>query len=885
MTFSANNIRSTFLNFFDENGHKILPSASLVPQNDPTLLFTNAGMVPFKDIFAGTQKPLFPRATSSQKVVRAGGKHNDLDNVGYTSRHHTFFEMLGNFSFGDYFKERAILQAWTLLTKHFQIPKEKLLVTVYSEDEEAATLWKKIAGLPEEKIIRIPTSDNFWRMGDTGPCGPSSEIFYDHGPSVAGGPPGSPEEDGDRFTEIWNLVFMQYYEEPGKEQIHLPKPSIDTGLGLERFATILQNKHDNYDTDIFRPLIEVSADLLGQEPDGIFKTSHRVVVDHLRSTSFLIADGVLPEREGRGYVLRRIMRRAMRHLHKMGAKEPVFYKLLPALIQEMGEAYPELEQHRSLIIKTMKREEEKFLSLLHRGMGLLEEELSSVSTQGKLSGETAFRLYDTYGFPIDLTQDILRERNISLDFEGFEQAMEHQKELGRKNWSGSGDTGKSTHWQKAFEKYGETEFLGYDSSKAEVTVNAIFKDENELAEASVSTGEVTILLDKTPFYGESGGQDGDHGFLEGVAGNSSPLKIEVFDTKKQANGLFLHHAKIQEGTLKPGSKISASIEVNRRNAIRAHHSATHLLHAALRKILGEHVSQKGSRNSPETLRFDISHSQPLTNDEIKRVEIEVNEQIRSNSPVITLEMSPEEASKKGAMALFGEKYGNNVRVVSMNVDSKDNAFSRELCGGTHVERTGDIGSFRIISETAVGEGVRRLEAVCGKAAERYTQSEASLLKEIASLLKVTPQDAPEKISSLLGERKSLSTQISQLQAKLAQLEMDKPAEKINSYEFILSNLGEVNPKELKTMATNAVDGKPTLLAALLAFDGEKSSIAIALGDELQKHLNAVDLVKKASLLMGGKGGGGRPNAAQAGGKITAEKEIKNMLKESLLRLK
>ncbi|QCE33628.1 alanine--tRNA ligase [Acetobacteraceae bacterium] len=884
MTFTANNIRSTFLEFFKQNGHEIVPSGSLVPQNDPTLLFTNAGMVPFKDIFAGTQKPEFPRATSSQKVVRAGGKHNDLDNVGYTSRHHTFFEMLGNFSFGDYFKERAIQQAWKLLTEHFKIPKEKLLVTVYAEDEEAAQLWKKIASLPDEKIIRIATADNFWRMGDTGPCGPSSEIFYDHGPEIAGGPPGSPEEDGDRFTEIWNLVFMQYYEEPGKQQILLPKPSIDTGLGLERFATILQNKHDNYDTDIFRPLIEASADLLGQSPDGDFKTSHRVVADHLRSTSFLIADGVLPEREGRGYVLRRIMRRAMRHLHKMGAKEPIFYRLLPALITEMGQAYPELERHRSLITETMKTEEEKFLSLLHRGMGLLEEELSTVSTNRKLSGETAFRLYDTYGFPIDLTQDILREKNIELDLAGFEKAMAHQKEMGRKNWSGSGETAKSSHWIKAFEKYGKTEFFGYDSTETEACVQAIFKNGDELSEANATSGEVIILLDRTPFYGESGGQDGDHGILENLSQDDSPLKIAIFDTKKQANGLFLHHAKIQTGLLKPGMKISARIDLERRHAIRAHHSATHLLHAALRKILGEHVSQKGSRNAPESLRFDISHSKPLTEDEIRSVENAVNEQIRSNTPIIIAEMSPEEATEKGAMALFGEKYGDRVRVISMNENKDGAAFSRELCGGTHVKRTGDIGSFRIISEGAVGEGVRRIEALCGKAAEIYTKSESSLLKEISALLKTTPQDVSEKISSLMKDRKLLSAQIGQLQGKLAQTEMNKPGEIIDTYELIVRNLGEVNPKELKGMALSAVKDRPNLLAALIAYDGEKSSIAIALGRDLHAKLSAIDLVKKASELMGGKGGGGKPDAAQAGGKTPSEDDIKKMLKDSLRRL-
>ncbi|MDE1896731.1 MAG: alanine--tRNA ligase, partial [Rhodospirillales bacterium] len=756
---SSNDIRATFLNYFGRNGHQIVPSAPLVPRNDPTLLFTNAGMVPFKNVFTGQEKRPYNRATSSQKCVRAGGKHNDLDNVGYTARHHTFFEMLGNFSFGDYFKEQAILHAWTLLTRDFGLDKEKLLVTVYHTDDEAFGLWQKIAGLPEQRIIRIPTDDNFWRMGDTGPCGPCSEIFYDHGPSIPGGPPGSPDEDGDRFIEIWNLVFMQYEEGPPGTRNALPRPSIDTGMGLERFAAILQGKHDNYDTDTLRALILASAEETGQAPDGAFKTSHRVVADHLRSASFLIADGVLPSNEGRGYVLRRIMRRAMRHAHMMGAKEPLMYRLVPALTRQMGQAFPELNQAEALITETLQLEENRFRALLDRGISLLREETAGLAAGGALPGAVAFKLYDTFGFPLDLTQDALREEGKSVDVEGFNAAMAEQKARARAAWAGSGDAATETVWFELNETRGGTEFLGYSTETAEGTISALVVDGQPANEAQTEQA-VYVLLNQTPFYAESGGQVGDTGTITGP----DNLRIRITDTQKKLGSLFVHVGVVEAGTARVGQAVLASVDHTRRSNIRAHHSATHLLHEALRRALGPHVTQKGSLNAPDRLRFDISQPRPVTPEELAAVEREVNAHIRQNSEVTTRLMTPEEAVKLGAMALFGEKYGDEVRVVSMGgADEAKSAWSIELCGGTHVARTGDIGLFRIVSEGAVSAGIRRIEAVAGEAAVAEVENEAKLLAEASAAIKAPAAELAGRITQLQEDKKRLERQVAELQ--------------------------------------------------------------------------------------------------------------------------
>ncbi|OYW11521.1 MAG: alanine--tRNA ligase, partial [Acidiphilium sp. 37-67-22] len=686
---SSNDIRATFLDFFARNGHEVVPSAPLVPRNDPTLMFVNAGMVPFKNVFTGHEHRPYVRAASSQKCVRAGGKHNDLDNVGYTARHHTFFEMLGNFSFGDYFKDVAIENAWTLLTKDFGIPKDKLLVTVYHEDDEAASLWKRIAGLPDEKIIRIATDDNFWRMGDTGPCGPCSEIFYDHGPAIPGGPPGSPDEDGDRFIEIWNLVFMQFLEEPAGVRNRLPRPSIDTGMGLERFAAILQGKHDNYDTDTLRALILASAEVSHTDPDGAHKVSHRVIADHLRATSFLIADGVLPSNEGRGYVLRRIMRRAMRHAHRLGMREPFIYRLVPVLTRQMGVAFPELPRAEALIVETLKLEEQKFAVMLERGLSLLEDEVQKLGSGEKLPGAVAFKLYDTYGFPLDLTEDALREQHRGLDHEGFTASMSEQKARARAAWAGSGDAATETVWLDLRDRLGGTEFLGYSTEESDASLLAVVVNGTPAGRAEAGQ-EVALILNQTPFYAESGGQVGDTGTL-----TAPGVTIRVTDTQKKAGDLFVHYGTIEEGEIAPGDSLHAEVDHARRGAIRAHHSATHLLHEALRRALGPHVTQKGSLNAPDRLRFDISQPRPVTGEELRAVEREVNARIRENAAVETRLMTPDEAVKRGAMALFGEKYGDEVRVVSMGAgDGGKSAYSIELCGGTHVGRTGDIGAFR-----------------------------------------------------------------------------------------------------------------------------------------------------------------------------------------------
>ncbi|GEN65264.1 alanine--tRNA ligase [Acetobacter oeni] len=860
---STNEIRAAFLDYFASHGHQIVPSSSLVPRNDPTLLFTNAGMVQFKNVFTGQETRPYSRATTAQKVVRAGGKHNDLDNVGYTARHHTFFEMMGNFSFGDYFKPLAIELAWNLVTRDFGLPKEKLLVTVFSEDEEAASLWKQIAGLTDDRIIRIPTSDNFWRMGDVGPCGPCSEIFYDHGPDVPGGPPGSPDEDGDRFVEIWNLVFMQFFEDPPGVRSPLPRPSIDTGLGLERFAAILQGKRDNYDTDTFRALIIASADATSQAPDGLFKASHRIIADHLRSTAFLIADGVLPSKDGRGYVLRRIMRRAMRHLHMMGTTEPVFYKLLPALIQQMGAAYPELGQAAPLIRETMRGEEERFKVMLGRGLSLLADETEQLPAGGALPGDVAFRLYDTFGFPLDLTQDALRGSGHTVDVDGFEASMKVQRDRARAAWSGSGDAAIETVWFEARDRFGATEFLGYGTEDVEAEVQFIVVGNAAVSEAGVGA-EVAVLLNQTPFYGESGGQVGDTGEI-----TAPGVRIAVSDTQKKLGDLLVHYGTVTEGTLKTGMAVRAVVDHRRRSAIRAHHSATHLLHEALRRRLGEHVTQKGSLNAPDRLRFDVSQPRPITREELDEIEAEVNARIRANTPVTTRIMAPADASAEGAMALFGEKYGDEVRVVSMGGADEAGGkpgWSVELCGGTHVGRTGDIGLFRIASESGVSAGVRRIEAVAGEAAEAVAVANEQRLVQMAAMMKVTIAEVPERLATLLEERRVMEKRISDLQRKVAMGgTAETAAETIAGIPFVGRNVGDTSPRELKGLAeTIGKQTGPGVVALVSTADG-KGSVVVSVNPALPSSLDAVTLVRAASAALGGKGGGGRRDMAQAGG--------------------
>jgi alanyl-tRNA synthetase len=856
---TSNDIRATFLSYFAHHGHEVVPSSSLVPKNDPSLMFANSGMVQFKNIFTGQEKRPYVRATSSQKCVRAGGKHNDLDNVGYTARHHTFFEMLGNFSFGDYFKDQAITHAWTLLTKDFGLEKDKLLVTVYHTDTEAADLWKKIAGLPDERIIRIKTDDNFWKMGDTGPCGPCSEIFYDHGPSIPGGPPGSPDEDGDRFIEIWNLVFMQYEEGPPGTRNPLPRPSIDTGMGLERFAAILQGKHDNYDTDTLRALILASAEETGQSPDGEFKTSHRVVADHLRSTSFLMADGVLPSNEGRGYVLRRIMRRAMRHAHLMGAVEPLMYRLVPALTRQMGQAYPELTAAEPLITETLKLEENRFRAMLDRGLSLLNDESQKLHQGAALPGTVAFKLYDTYGFPLDLTQDALREQGKTVDLDGFNAAMAEQKTRARAAWAGSGEAATETVWFELKENLGATEFLGYTAERAEAKITALIVDGKLASEAFIGQS-VAVLLNQTPFYAESGGQVGDTGVLTGP----DNLRIHITDTQKKLGDLFVHLGTVEAGTLRVGEPVLASVDHERRSNIRAHHSATHLLHEALRRELGTHVGQKGSLNAPDRLRFDISQPRPITAEELATVEREVNARIRENAEVTTRLMTPDEAVKLGAMALFGEKYGDEVRVVAMGapLDEKS-AYSIELCGGTHVSRTGDIGLFRITSEGAVSAGIRRIEAVVGDAAINNMLAKAKLLDEAAAALKSPATDLPARIALLQEDKKRLERQVSELQKKLALGSASATVENISGLKFAGRHVGEVAPKELKPIATAILKDLGAGIVTLVSTQDGKAAIIVAVSDNLPQ--SAVDLVKTAAAAVGGAGGGGSPKLAQAGG--------------------
>ena len=861
---SANDIRRAFLDYFARHGHESVPSAPLVPHNDPTLMFTNAGMVPFKNVFTGNETRDYVRAASSQKCVRAGGKHNDLDNVGHTARHHTFFEMLGNFSFGDYFKEEAISHAWTLLTDDFAIDPSRLTVTVYHTDDEAFDLWKKIAGLPEERIIRIPTADNFWSMGDVGPCGPCSEIFYDHGEHIAGGPPGSPDEDGDRFVEIWNLVFMQYEQRAGGDRVDLPKPSIDTGMGLERITAVMQGVHDNYDTDLLRSLIEASAELTGVDPDGEHSVSHRVIADHLRSSSFLIADGVLPSNEGRGYVLRRIMRRAMRHVHILGEEEPLMHRLVPALVGKMGQAYSELNRAEALITETLKLEETRFNKTLHRGLRLLDGELDKLGEGQDLPGDVAFRLYDTYGFPIDLTQDALRAQARGVDLDGFEAAMEKQRADARAAWSGSGETATEEVWYAIREEHGATEFMGYDHGTADGTIVAIVKD-GEQADSASAGEAATIITNQTPFYGESGGQMGDTGELR-----ADGLRADVTDTRKYLGDMIAHQAQIENGSVNIGDVVELQTDGDRRNKLKANHSATHLMHAAMRNVLGDHVTQKGSLVAPDRLRFDISHPTPLAPEEVEAIEREVNDEVRANVAVETHLMTPDEAIEAGALALFGEKYGDEVRVVRMGTPQDDQNYSVELCGGTHVSRTGDIGLFKIIGQSAVSAGVRRVEAVTGGAAQAHVSTQERLLSDAAASLKTTPTELVERIESLVAERKNLEKELAEAKKALsmggsAAGDGGSDVTDIDGVAYTNRRLDGVSGKDLRGLIDEAKTSMGSGVAAYVAVNDGKAAIAVGVTDDLTERFNAVDLVKVGAQVIGGKGGGGRPDMAQAGG--------------------
>jgi alanyl-tRNA synthetase len=862
---TTNDIRAAFLDYFQRHGHSVQPSSPLVPRNDPTLLFTNAGMVQFKNVFTGVEKRDYRRAATSQKCVRAGGKHNDLENVGYTARHHTFFEMLGNFSFGDYFKDVAIELAWTLITKEFGLPKEKLLVTVFSEDDEAAAHWKKIAGLSDEKIIRIPTSDNFWQMGDTGPCGPCSEIFYDHGEKIPGGPPGSADADGDRFIEIWNLVFMQFEQRAPGDRIPLPRPSIDTGMGLERIAAVLQGQHDNYDIDLMRALILASAEASGVAADGPQAVSHRVIADHLRASSFLIADGVLPSKEGRGYVLRRIMRRAMRHAHILGAKEPMMWRLVPALVRQMGGAFPELARAEPLITETLKLEETGFKQTLERGLKLLDEEEGRLGHGQAFPGDVAFKLYDTFGFPLDLTQDVLRTRGRQVALEAFNAAMERQRAEARKSWVGSGEATTEQLWFELREKLGATEFLGYDADIAEGTIQAIVVDGKPVDEAKAGA-EAALILNQTPFYAESGGQVGDTGAIFSAHGG----EFAVRDTVKKAGELFVHLGTMTHGALKIGDAAELRIDVPRRLATRANHSVTHLVHQALRNRLGEHVTQKGSLVGPDRMRFDFSHPKPLTLEDIAAIEAEVNQRIRANAEVSTRLMTPDKAVEAGALALFGEKYGDEVRVVAMGGEEKAGRhYSVELCGGTHVRRTGDIGLFKIVSEGAVASGVRRIEVVTGAGAEAHVANEEKLLREAAAALRATPADLPGRVVSLVEERRRLERELAEARRLLATRgsgPAEAPAAKeIAGVKFIGRVVEDVPARELKPLVDELKRGLGSGVAAIVSRAEGKASIVVGVTDDLTQRISAVDLVRAASEAVGGKGGGGRPDMAQAGG--------------------
>ena len=867
---TTNEIRKVFLDFFKRDQHEVIESSSLVPRNDPTLLFTNAGMVQFKNVFTGIETREYNRAVTSQKCVRAGGKHNDLENVGYTARHHTFFEMLGNFSFGDYFKDVAIENAWNLITKDYGLPKEKLLVTVYSEDEEAASLWKRIAGLDNSKIIRISTADNFWAMGDTGPCGPCSEIFFDHGDQIPGGPPGSPDEDGDRFIEIWNLVFMQYEQVANDQRIDLPSPSIDTGMGLERISAILQGKHDNYDIDLMRSLIEASANVSNVDPDGPDFVSHRVIADHLRASSFLIADGVLPSNEGRGYVLRRIMRRAMRHAHLLGCKEPLIWKLVPALIRQMGEAFSELVRAESLIVETLKLEETKFKETLGRGLRQLEDAAGRLSEGAKLPGEVAFKLYDTYGFPLDLTQDIMRGQGRAVELAEFQKAMDAQKAAARASWSGSGDASTDELWFDIRQNVGPTEFLGYSTGNAEGQVLGLVVNDEQIS--SVEAGEkpvsLIVLLNQTPFYGESGGQVGDRGKI--VSANGTV--IDVTDVKKKVDDLFLHIGEMKSGKLDVGDFVELQVDKERRDRLSANHSATHLMHEALRMHLGDHVAQKGSSVAEKRLRFDFSHSKGVSRGTLSSVELDVNNQIRDNSAVVTRVMDPKSAIEEGAMALFGEKYGDEVRVVTMGKPIDDNVkknYSVELCGGTHVDRTGDIGIFKIIAESAVASGVRRIEAVTGDGALEYFGMQEKLLEEASNVLKVTAEQLPGRVANLIEEKRKLEKELGDLRRKLATAgtssKNDKNFVTAGDTSFVGRVLEGVPARELKGLVDEIKNEIGSGVVAVISAEAKKASLVVGITKDLEGKYNAIDLVRLGVTALGGKGGGGRWDMAQAGG--------------------
>jgi alanyl-tRNA synthetase len=862
---STNDIRSAFLDFFARNGHEIVASGPLVPHNDPTLLFTNAGMVQFKNVFTGAEPRDYKRATTSQKCVRAGGKHNDLENVGYTARHHTFFEMLGNFSFGDYFKDVAIELAWNLVTKEYGLDPDRLLTTVYAEDDQAFDLWKKIAGLPEDRVIRIPTSDNFWSMGETGPCGPCSEIFYDHGEHIPGGPPGSPDEEGDRFIEIWNLVFMQFEQVTPDERVDLPSPSIDTGMGLERVAAVLQGKHDNYDIDLMRGLIMTSAEASGVAADGEHAVSHRVIADHLRATSFLIADGVLPSNEGRGYVLRRIMRRGMRHAHIIGCQEPHMWRLVPALVQEMSQAFPELARAEPLITETLKLEETRFKQTLDRGLRLLDEAVEHLGAGQALDGEIAFRLYDTYGFPLDLTQDVLRGRGLGVDVAGFDTAMERQRAEARKAWAGSGEAATEAVWFELRERVGATEFLGYEAQVAEGQVVALLVDGKEVERAEAGDAEVAVVVNQTPFYGEAGGQVGD----TGVMFNGAGTEVAVRDTVKRVGDMHVHLTKVTRGALAVGDAVELRVDGDRRTALRANHSATHLLHAALRRELGDHITQKGSLVAPDRLRFDISHPKAITDDELADIEAEVNARIRGNGTVATHLMDTEQAIKEGAMALFGEKYGEEVRVVTMGGPaevSDGDDFSVELCGGTHVTRTGDIGHFVIVGESAVAAGVRRIEALTGIGAQQYVAARLRLLDAAARVIKTSPDELGERLAALLDERRRLERELSDMRRQLAAGGGGGPtAKQVAGLSYAARKLDGVPPRELKSMVDAMKKQIGSGVVALATVNEGKASLVVGVTDDLTDRFSAVDFVRVGAEALGGKGGGGRPDMAQAGG--------------------
>ena len=863
---STNDIRRGFLDYFGAAQHDIVSSAPLVPYNDPTLMFVNAGMVPFKNVFTGLESRETPRAASSQKCVRAGGKHNDLDNVGYTARHHTFFEMLGNFSFGDYFKEQAITHAWTLLTKEWGLDPSRLTTTVYHTDDEAFDLWRKIAGLPEERIIRIATNDNFWSMGDTGPCGPCSEIFYDHGDHIFGGPPGSPDEDGDRFVEIWNLVFMQFERQDDGTDVPLPKPSIDTGMGLERIAAVMQGVHDNYDTDTFKALINASEELTGTKAQGDQMASHRVIADHLRSTSFLLADGVMPSNEGRGYVLRRIMRRAMRHAHILGAKEPLMHRLVGSLAAEMGAAYPELLRAQPMIEATLKQEETQFRRTLDKGIKLLDEATTGMQPGDVLAGDTAFKLYDTYGFPYDLTEDALRAQGFGIDQAGFETAMNNQKAMARAAWKGSGAKASDDVWFDIAERVGSTEFTGYTANEGEGQVVALVNDGVEV-QSAVANDTVTVITNQTPFYGESGGQMGDAGVI-----SSTNMRGEVTDTAKPLGRLHAHQVTIGTGEIKVGDFVTLKIDTARRDSLRANHSATHLLHASLRERLGSHVTQKGSLVAPDRLRFDFSHNQAVTADEIAMIEADVNAQIRGNQAVTTRLMTPDDAVAAGALALFGEKYGEEVRVLTMG-KTDDTHYSLELCGGTHVNALGDIALFTIISEGAVASGIRRIEALTGEAARLWLVGRETQLKNVAAMLKTAPDEVGARIETLMNDRKRMEKELSEAKTALALSGGSGPkaeAETIGDVTFMGQVINGIEPKALRGLADDQMKAIGSGIVAIIAANENSNTVVVAVSPALHATLTAPDLVRAATEAMGAQGGGGRPDMAQGGGPAGAE---------------